>query len=617
MSHFSWLLLALFLLSSCGGGSGGSDQADSAVTADSTPPVITLVGDSQVTLKEGEPYEELGATAQDSVDGSVAVTIEGEVGEELGVYTVTYSAADSRGNRASETRTITIEEAYPGLRLYWREEFGDSEIDPTVWSYDIGRGNNGWGNNELQYYRKENSKVVDGLLVIEAKKENVQGSQYTSARIKTEGSHSFRYGRLDVRAKLPEGQGLWPAIWLLGANFTEIGWPFSGEIDVMEMVGGNGREDTIYGTAHWNEGGVGQPYRPVSYGGSYRLNGAETFADDFHTYSIEWNEDQIAWFVDDLRFHVMAVDSSENLAAFRKNFFIILNLAVGGNWPGAPDSGTDFPQRFEVDYLRLFQDPTNEPPELTLVGPSRVTLVTGSDFEEPGYLASDREDGDLGSEVTIEGLEALDSDTVGDYVLVYSVIDSGGLETRTERTVSVVDQASAQLELFSDGEINIDVWDQGINAFDEELVINGQAYASCSNDEGAACPNISWRVVDDVERGPALEIEHSNREKVTGLYIQSSQGLDLSSYSNGSLVFDVHYRSGTPSISLKVGCGYPCESGVITRELSGAGWETVSIPVTAFVDRGLDLSKVDAGLVIWATERNGDVFRLDKIRWSL
>jgi len=504
------LAIFLFFLSACGGGSGGgaSPSEPPSSGTDTTPPTITLVGEAEVVLVEGEPYEELGASAQDGVDGSVTVSIEGEVGSELGTYVVTYSASDRSGNTASTTRTVIVEEAYPGLRLFWNEEFLGSQIDTDLWSYDLGTGSNGWGNNEFQYYQRENASLIDGKLVIEAKRESFGGRDYTSSRLKTQGSFDFRYGRLDVRAKLPEGQGIWPAIWMLGSSFTQIGWPFSGEIDVMEMIGGSDREDTVYGTAHWNQGGVERPYQPVMFGGSYSLNNGETFSDDFHTFSVQWDADEIAWLVDDVRFHVMSLDDSDNLAAFQEKFFIILNVAVGGNWPGAPDDSTQFPQRMEIDFLRLYQDPNNQAPQVTLIGPASVTVLVGSEFDDPGAIATDREDGDLSSSIEIDGLNELNVNVEGEYVLTYSITDSSGETVSVERIVNVIFRESAELVLFADGAVDQARWDQGLNAFDEELVINGQPYSSCT-DGGAECPNISWGLVEDVARGLVLEVEQS------------------------------------------------------------------------------------------------------------
>lgn len=245
-------------------------------------------------------------------------------------------------------------ETYAGYSLLWSDEFSGTELDTTYWTYETGTGSGGWGNNELQYYRSNNTSVKEGLLVIEARKESFGGRQYTSSRIKTQGKLSFKYGRVDVRAAMPEGKGLWPALWMMGENISSVGWPYCGEIDIMEMVGGSGGEATVVGTAHWNNGGLGTSYSPASYGDDLTLTGGETLANKFHVFSLVWTENSLTWYIDDLEYHVMAIDDSASLAAFQKDFFLLFNVAVGGNWPGVPNANTSFPQRMLVDYVRVF-----------------------------------------------------------------------------------------------------------------------------------------------------------------------------------------------------------------------------------------------------------------------
>jgi beta-glucanase (GH16 family) len=240
--------------------------------------------------------------------------------------------------------------SYAGYSLYWSDEFTGDSLDSNHWNYELGTGNNGWGNNELQYYRQENTSVSEGLLVIEAKEQQFGGRQYTSSRLTTEDKMSFTYGRVDIRAALPKGQGIWPALWSLGANFSTVGWPQSGEIDIMEMIGGSGREDTVHGTAHWQDSsGTKQ-----DNSGAYTLSDNKTLADGFHVYSLVWDQQSIAWYIDDVQYHSMALDDSSNLQAFHKPFFLIFNVAVGGNWPGSPNANTQFPKRMLVDYVRVF-----------------------------------------------------------------------------------------------------------------------------------------------------------------------------------------------------------------------------------------------------------------------
>lgn len=249
----------------------------------------------------------------------------------------------------------TTPESYAGYSLIWSDEFSGTALNTDDWTHEVGTGNNGWGNNELQFYKPVNTSVQEGLLVIEAKEEAYSNRNYTSSRIKTQGKFSFKYGRVDIRAAMPQGKGLWPALWMLGENISTVSWPQSGEIDIMEMVGGSGGEGTVYGTAHWNNGGVSASYSPASYGEGYALTSGETLATAFHVFSLVWTETSLTWYIDDTQYHSMTIDNSASLAAFREEFFLLFNVAVGGDWPGSPNSNTSFPQRMLVDYVRVFQ----------------------------------------------------------------------------------------------------------------------------------------------------------------------------------------------------------------------------------------------------------------------
>jgi len=234
---------------------------------------------------------------------------------------------------------------YPNYTLSWNDEFNGTLLS-NDWTHELGNGNNGWGNNELQYYREQNTSLENGYLKITAKQEYYGGKNYTSSRIKTQGNVLHTYGRIDIRAKLPFGQGIWPALWMLGENFPSVGWPNCGEIDIMEMIGGNGYNDrTVHGTAHWESNGHAE------YGGSNSLSSGR-FADEFHVFSIIWTSSSIVWLRDDIQYQVIDIT---NLSAFHNNFFFILNLAVGGNWPGSPNASTIFDQTLLVDYIRVFQ----------------------------------------------------------------------------------------------------------------------------------------------------------------------------------------------------------------------------------------------------------------------
>ena len=238
-------------------------------------------------------------------------------------------------------------ELYEGMTMIWSDEFDGPEINNNNWTFEIGTGNGGWGNNELQYYQEDNTSIIDGNLVIEARRQTLENSNYTSSRLITRGKQSFKYGRVDIRAVMPEGQGIWPALWMLGSNHSQVGWPTCGEIDIMEMIGGEEKDNVVHGTAHWNQGGV------VSYGQSM-TNESGKLSEEYHVYSIIWDEQSIRWFFDDINYNTIDI-TPEALSAFHDDFFFIMNIAVGGNWPGSPDNTTIFPQWMIVDYIRVFQ----------------------------------------------------------------------------------------------------------------------------------------------------------------------------------------------------------------------------------------------------------------------
>ncbi len=241
---------------------------------------------------------------------------------------------------------------YAGYSLAFNDEFNGSELSEN-WKIDLGDGCPelcGWGNQELQYYIADNTTIRDGNLVITAKKENVEGKNYTSSRISTQGLKTFQYGRIDVRAKMPKGQGMWPGFWLLGENIGEVGYPGAGQINIAEMTGGSadGKDNAIYGTVYYdNNGSLGlkAETRRISNG---------IFNDQFHVFSIIWDETKIEWLLNDVRY--FSVDlTPASMNTFKKPFFLIFNLAVGGDWPGSPDATTTFPQELKVDYIRVFE----------------------------------------------------------------------------------------------------------------------------------------------------------------------------------------------------------------------------------------------------------------------
>ncbi|WP_431160641.1 glycoside hydrolase family 16 protein [Flagellimonas beolgyonensis] len=230
------------------------------------------------------------------------------------------------------------------------EEFDtDGAPNSSIWGYEIGTGENGWGNQELQYYtdRAENVQVRNGVLLITAQKEDFEGSQYTSARLVTKDKFEQQYGRFEARIRLPYGQGIWPAFWMLGADIDENPWPGAGEIDIMEYRGQN--PTVLIGTVH----GPG-------YSGGESISKEYTLPNDrfdtgFHIFGIEWGPEYINFYVDDVLYNQITPEDVTGQWVFDKPFYILMNLAVGGTFVGSPNQETIFPQTMIVDYVRVYK----------------------------------------------------------------------------------------------------------------------------------------------------------------------------------------------------------------------------------------------------------------------
>jgi beta-glucanase (GH16 family) len=256
-------------------------------------------------------------------------------------------SAGTQANLEPPAETAAPIPALPGWELVWHDEFDGDAINSANWTFDIGGG--GWGNGEAEFYtaRPENARVENGMLVIEARQEKYEGSYYTSARLKTQGLQSFQYGRFEARLQVPGGAGLWPAFWMLGEDFNGNNWPDCGEVDIMEYIG---REpDLIMGTLH------GPGYSGAL--GLSKWNRQEyAIADDFHTYAVEWKAGQIDWYYDgESYFTVTSADVGDRQWVFDHPFFIILNLAMGGQLAGPIGLETVFPAHLYVDYVRVYQ----------------------------------------------------------------------------------------------------------------------------------------------------------------------------------------------------------------------------------------------------------------------
>ena len=328
-------------------------------------------------------------------------------------------------------------------QLVWSDEF-DTPGAPNAanWTYDLGAS--GWGNQERQNYtdRLENARVEDGALVIEAREEALGGAPYTSARLVTRGLQAWTYGRIEARIQLPQGQGIWPAFWMLPTDSPYGGWPTSGEIDIMEFLGHD--TDQSHGTIHYGGGSIGHQFS----GQPYTLPSG-TFPETYHTFAIEWEPQEIRWYVNDTHFATRTGWSSAAApypAPFDQPFHLLLNVAVGGVWPGYPDETTVFPQRMLVDYVRVFQDATAAPsvaltatpPASVLEGATVGLEVEASDpdgidrvefLQAGGVLAVDEQ---APYEWSIEGAES------GCYSLSARAVDADGYESVTEPIEVVV-----------------------------------------------------------------------------------------------------------------------------------------------------------------------------------
>jgi len=335
------LLLVLFISAACGKKSaeGPSDTAPSGLTvqakvnADSSGNVAFS---ATATNAVSYDYDFGNGIFQTVASGTVTYKYPAS-----GTYTVNVVAKSAGGQTVAQSVQVTV---VIKTTLMWSDEFdGTGSPDAAKWGYDIGTGSGGWGNNELEYYtsRTDNAVVSNGTLKIIARKESYNGSAYTSARLLTNGLFSFQYGKIEVRAKLPAGTGTWPGIWMLGSNFATAGWPACGEIDIMEQNGS--QKNTVYGTMHY-------PQQKGTYGdgGTTTTTSAST---DFHRYAAIWSAASIQLLVDDVVYYTLPNNSS---FPFNQKFFIILNLAMGGNFGGTVDPAFSTDQ-MEIDYVRVYQ----------------------------------------------------------------------------------------------------------------------------------------------------------------------------------------------------------------------------------------------------------------------
>lgn len=246
--------------------------------------------------------------------------------------------------------TPTPEWQRDGWSLVWQDEFNGPDINREYWTHEI--GGHGWGNAEAQFYTDapDNSFIDDGKLIIQVLEQSMQGKLFTSARLITKGKVEQQYGRVEARIQIPTGQGIWPAFWMLGNDIDQVSWPQCGEIDIMENIGSEPSivHGTLHGPGYSGANGIGKPFG---------IGSTRRFTDEFHIFAVEWDPEEIRWYVDDVLYNTVTPNDVPGEWVYDHPFFLILNVAVGGYWPGYPDDTTTFPQQMAVDYVRIYERP--------------------------------------------------------------------------------------------------------------------------------------------------------------------------------------------------------------------------------------------------------------------
>ncbi len=321
-----------------------------------------------------------------------------------------------------------VPQAHADYSLVWADEFNGTSLDTNNWNTDIGNGCPslcGWGNNELQYYRSQNVTVSGGNLVLTARAESFSGYSYTSGKVTTRNKQSFLYGRIEMRAKIPTGGGMWPAFWMMPQDDVYGGWAASGEIDIMEAANAT---TSVGGTIHYGGAWPANTYA----GGSTSLGGAN-FADAFHIYAVEWEPDAIRWYVDGVLYYTRTSAQwfsdgapGNPRAPFDQEFYILLNAAVGGNYTGCTSPGcitASFPQEYLIDYVRVYEDIPNSLPLVSITAPAAGSSLPAGDVTITA-TASDS-DGSIATVEFYNGATLLGEDTTAPYTFLWGSVPSG------------------------------------------------------------------------------------------------------------------------------------------------------------------------------------------------
>jgi len=480
--------------------------------------------------------------------------------------------------------------AHATWSLVWYDEFNGNNLNTSDWSYDIGTGCPslcGWGNNELQYYRSENVAVSGGNLVITSLAQSFGGASFTSGKIHTRDNHYFLYGRMEMRARIPTGGGMWPAFWMMPQYDVYGGWAASGEIDIMESANST---TSVGGTIHYG----GSWPNNVSSGGSYSLGGTN-FADDFHVYAIEWEPDVMRWYVDGVLYSTKTsalwysdAAPGNTRAPFDEEFYIILNSAVGGNYTGCTSPGcitASFPQQFLIDYVRVYTDIVNTPPAVTITAPTAGAGLPAGDITIDA-TASDAD----GSVATVEfwnGFSYLGEDTTAPYSFVWTsvpdgcyeivarVIDNlGGVET--DAIEITVGNGCGQTPFLGSAFVfptkieaeDFDAGGEGVAYHDTDAGNNGGQYRTAEDVDIEACGdagggyNIGWLA-------PGEWLEYTVTVPIAGDHTFDIRVASLSAGGTFHISFD-----GTD------------QTGEITVPVTG-GWQTwTTVSATAILSAG-------------------------------
>ena len=350
MGGRSWNL-ALLLLFACADADGQAAQ----LHTDAALPAAALPDAGQPMRDPRSGPDASWAASRDASPDAASV---GDASRDPGPVARSRDGGTSQGAHPRDASVGTQRDAQtngpPGWKLVWSDEFEGprgSLPSPERWVFET--GGHGFGNNQLEYdtARSENAALDgQGQLVITARQEEYMGKRYTSARLKTQGKFERTYGRYEARMRLPRGQGIWPAFWMLGGDIARVSWPGCGEIDIMENIG---REPsrvhgTLHGPGYSGGSGIGAPFD---------LADGAAFADAFHVFAIEWEDEVVRWYVDGALYQTRTPRDLPSGAAwvYDHPFFLLLNLAVGGQWPGSPDASTTFPQQLIVDYVRVYE----------------------------------------------------------------------------------------------------------------------------------------------------------------------------------------------------------------------------------------------------------------------